>query len=77
MDPTEPWKGIICRELLHLGTREPEAEAAPSLGSSLWQLRGLKWVPPASDPRPTVGTLAAGWDWAFEPWPQAMEPIAG
>jgi hypothetical protein len=54
VDPADPRKGIICRDLLHLAPRELAAEmpiAKRDGGLGTGEIPGLKFIPPASASR--------------------------
>jgi hypothetical protein len=67
VDPCDPAKGIIAREYLPSGKAQaPDPVAVESLNMPRAELPGVRYVPPASDPRPRISSVRAGWDWSFE-----------
>jgi len=67
VDPCDPSKGIIAREYLPSGKAlVPDPAAVESLTLPRVELPGVKYVPPATDPRPRISTVRQGWDWSIE-----------
>jgi hypothetical protein len=69
VDDRDPAKGIVCRELLYFGapTFEPQPADFSNAFRPTGELRGVKFVPPVTDPRLAIlAGLKAGWDWQFE-----------
>lgn len=54
VDYNDPRKGIVCRELLHFGTREIKAE---TVEVNWAELPGIKFVPPKMELNPTIVRL--------------------
>lgn len=72
IDPANPVKGIICRELLYFGERKLQAEPddCPNAFRANGELRGVKFIPPPNDPRLAIlAAIRAGWDWSVEQVP--------
>jgi len=68
VDPCDPAKGIIAREYLPSGKAQaPDPVAVESLNMPRAELPGVKYVPPATDPRPRISSVRAGWDWSVDP----------
>jgi hypothetical protein len=75
IDYNDPRKGIMCRELLHFGTREtPKEGTTGNLDFDWAELPGIKFVPPKMEQNPTLPRLevasltesAPRWDWSCE-----------
>jgi len=77
VDPLDPSKGIICRELLYFGAPKMEPASEATSGSGGWignEIAGVRFVPPNTPRNPTlpriqIDTLlaaAARWDWQNE-----------
>jgi hypothetical protein len=67
VDPCDPSKGIIAREYLPSGkAHTPDPGAVRSLTLPRAELPGVKFVPPATDPRPRLSSVRANWDWSVE-----------
>jgi hypothetical protein len=75
IDPSDPAKGIICREKIYFGPRELPVETIEV--NSIPADAGLKVVRPKSWRNPTLPRLhsapmleaAPYWDWSSEPVP--------
>lgn len=73
VDPNDPKKGIICREMLYFGPKEFEPEQPVEV--NLAELPGIKFIPPKMEKNPTLSRLefasltrsAPSWDWKHEP----------
>jgi hypothetical protein len=65
----DPSRGIIAREYLPSGKVLLPELVDETLELPSLELPGLKFVPPATDTRPRVAILRAGWDWSQEPVP--------
>jgi hypothetical protein len=74
IDPLEPAKGIICRELIYFGPRTVIEPPATTTSVSMAELPGLKFVPPQTEKNPTLQRIhvdniliaAISWDWSLE-----------
>jgi hypothetical protein len=74
IDPTNPAKGIIAREMLHFGVRDLKAETADPLNYDWAELPGIRYVPAKMEKNPTLPRLemetlsaaAPTWDWSYE-----------
>lgn len=67
VDPSDPAKGIVCRELLHFGNREiPVETVGPE--SLTDQMMGLKFVGPRNPLPHFTSNLGPNcpWDWSQE-----------
>ena len=70
VDPCDPSRGIIAREYLPSGKAlVPDPGAVENLALPRVELPGVKYVPPATDPRPRISTVREGWDWSLETLP--------
>lgn len=74
VDPSDPAKGIVCREMLYFGEREIPVETV-SCGTLPVELPGIKFVPPLSyrQTHPSPAGIRENWDWNLEPLP--TEPL--
>ncbi len=67
VDPCDPSRGIIAREYLPSGkAQSPDPVSVETLTLPRAELPGVRYVPPASDPRPRISSVRAGWDWSIE-----------
>lgn len=75
IDPQDPARGIICRELIYFGPRTVIDPPATTTSAAMAELPGLKFIPPASSEKnPTLQRIlieplfaaAASWDWSRE-----------
>jgi hypothetical protein len=72
VDPADPRKGIVCRELLHFGHRPLAPEPQTSTYSPV-ELPGLRYMPPASDLHAhSARNARLDWNWMREPWPNDL-----
>lgn len=77
VDPADPHKGILCRELLYFGERELKAEPADLSVFSPIELPGIRYVPPDTDPKAySAQNARLGWNWGLEPWPEDLRAAA-
>jgi hypothetical protein len=68
IDPSDPAKGIICRELLYFGARPVTVKTADLSTLPLSEIPGVRFVGPRNPVPHFVSTLSPdqGWDWAQE-----------
>ena len=69
VDPFDHSKGIMCRAFLHFGEKIAQVETVevPNYFRADGELRGVRFVPPPSDQRPSPASIREGWDWQLEP----------
>jgi hypothetical protein len=68
VDPRDPRQGIVAREMLHFGEKALPVETV-ALHDSFradGELRGVKFVPPKNESKPSMAAIRESWDWRTE-----------